>query len=273
LHFFFIFPFYTNAQHPQFQAVSNEIKNRYEDRQKRIKAELASLQENEWAGEYSAYWSSINGALFIWAPSNGFTVRSGNDLHRTVEQVNYGSVSFNGKLLTLSPEYLENNKHNYPVPTSFMPIKWGKQHWLIPSDELIRFIYAVNSGDENQIYSFLVKEGDSQKTNNGLPIVPKEYRKYFKQKPITAKVIDLKENDNVYLDYTFTLNAGKAEGVIEGMMFYLIKVKDIRFWLRVTDVEKHSSKAEITSISYSVDYEKIKPKVGWKFSSKFPKDY
>lgn len=268
------FPFYTVAQNPQFQSVSNEIKLKFEKRQKQIIQELSNLRDDEWAGGYWAQESSIDGSLFYWAPTNGFTVRRGNDFHRGIEQVNYGSVNFNGKILTVSPEYNEKSKHSYPISTSFIPIRWGQQHWLIPSDKLILFLYAVNSGDYDEIYSFFLKENDEKKLNEGLPDVPKEYRKYLKIKPIKAKVSKVKINNSAYFDYEFELNVGKFDGVIEGMKFYLVGVKNVHVWIKVVDVRKHTSTAQVISIGRSGGYEnEIKPKIGWIFSSRFPEGY
>jgi hypothetical protein len=259
------------AQHPEFQSVSDEITTLMKSRQERIKQELSNLQNDEWAGEYWAQIGSIDGASFCWSPKSGFTVRSGNDFHRGIERVNYGSVNFTGNLLTLSPEYLEKDKHTFTIPTSFVPVKWDKQHWLIPSNELIPFLYTVNSGDFDELETYFVKSEDSKKSNNGLPDVPKEYRKYLNAKPIKAKVLSIKGDDDYFTSLSLTLNAGKAEGVVTDMKFYLIKVKNVIAWIKITDVQEHTSEARISSIGTSGEYNKeLKPTVGWIFSSKMP---
>lgn len=270
LAFALTFPFYAQAQHPEFVSVSDEIKSKFDNKQKQIIQELESLQENEWAGEYWAVLGSIDGASFYWSPVSGFAVRSGNDSHRGVEKVNYGSVKFNGNLLTLSPEYLEKNKHTFAVSKSFVPIRWDKRHWLIPSDKLILFIYAVNSGDYDEINSFFVKYEDIQKPSEGLPDVLKEYRKYLNRKPIKAKAINVNLNNSAYFwDHTIKLNVGKTDGVIEEMKFYLINVKDVTTTIEITDVAEHTSTARILSIGSSGSSNKeTKPSIGWRFSSK-----
>ncbi len=265
------FSYQVEAQHLQFESVPNEIKTRFESKLKRIKQELENLQGNEWAGMYWAQEGLIDGAEFQWSLDSGFTVRSGNDFHRGVEKVNYGNINFNGNLLTLSPEYLEKNKHTYTISSSFVPVKWDKQHWLIPSDKLILFIYAVNSGDSDEILSFFVKYEDIKKSNNGLPDVSREYRKYLNRKPIKAKVTNVKIIDAKYSNYALTLNVGKSEGVIEEMKFYLINVKNVIITIEVTAVAEHTSTARIFSIGSSGSYNKeIKPAIGWGFSSKLP---
>lgn len=270
-----VFPLKNNAQyHPDFIPVSGNIKNRFKDRQNRIDQELSGLKANEWFGMYYAQIGLIDGAVLNWSPSNGFTVQSGNSSHRGIERINYGNVNFNGKLLSLSPEFVEKTKHTYPIAVSFVPIKWDQQHWLIPSDELRLFIYAINSNDYDEIHSFFLKEDDDKKSKNGLPEVPKEYRKYLNQKSIRAKVSKIKINNSAYLDFTFTLNAGKAQGVIKGMKFYLVNIKNVIAEVRVIDVWEHEAAARIASIGTSGDYNKeIKPEVGWVFTSKMPQVY
>lgn len=269
-----ILPFSAKAQNPQFEKVSDEVKSRYESKRKLIKQELASFQENEWTGEYEANVSSIDVASFYWASSSGFTVRSGNELERTIERVNYGNLKFNGSLLTLSPEYIEKDKHTFFIQSSFMPVKWGEQHWLVPADKLILFIFAVNSGDYDEIQTFFLKSGDEQKSNDALSDVPKQYRKYLNLKPIKASVINVTANNDAYLTFALTLNAGKAEGVIEGMRLYLVKVKNVLVWIRITDVREHTSTARVESIGSSGNYnEEIIPKIGWNFISKLPQGY
>ncbi len=62
--------------------------------------------------------------------------------------------------------------------------------------------------------------------------------------------------------------------MIEGMKFYLIKIKDVFIKAEVTDVERHKSTTRIVSISSSGENNKeIKPEVGWEFSSKLPQGY
>jgi hypothetical protein len=265
------FPFYAQAQHPEFISVSEEIKNKFESKRKEIILELASLQDNEWAGQYWAQIGLIDGASFDWSPTNGFAVRSGNDFHRGVERVNYGGANFNKNLLTLVSEYPEKDKHNYTISTAFVTVRWGQQHWLIPSDKLVQFIYAVNSGDYDEISSFFVKYEDIKKPNKGLPDVPKEYRKYLNRKPIKAKVTNVKTNNAKYLDYTFTLNVGSTHGVVEEMKFYLVNIKNVLTTIEVTDVSEYTSTARIISIGSSGEYNKeIEPAIGWRFSSKQP---
>ena len=268
---FITFPLYFNAQHPQFQPVSKEIKSSVEDRWQQIRQELSEQPGNEWSGEYRAQVDLLTVAVFVWSPINGFIVHRGNDFHPGVEMVNYGKVNFVGNLLTLSPEYLEKDQHTYVTPASFVPVRWGLQHWLIPSNELVLFSYAVNSGAFEEVETYFVKSEDIQKSHNGLPDIPKEYRKYLNTKPINAKVLAIKDEGNNWSSTSLTLNVGKNEGVITGMKFYLIKVKNVLTKLEVTDVAEKTSTGRIISIGTSGSFDKeINPTVGWRFSSKQP---
>lgn len=63
------------------------------------------------------------------------------------------------------------------------PLRWGERNYLLADEDLKRFVNAVNSGREPQKYcvprcgSFLLREGDDQKTVSGLPDLPAEYRR------------------------------------------------------------------------------------------------
>lgn len=271
----FIFAFSCVAQQTaprKFEPIPEELANLVIGKREQILGELATLQGNEWVGKYRSFDSATVTTNFDWTPTKGFTIWQENCSRPGDVRVNYGSVNFNGNLLTLSPEQTEKGQHTYISPASLVPVKWGEQHLLIPSDELILFIYAVNSGSTEQIETFLVKTEDYYKSNDDLPIVPQEYKKYLGIKPITAKVSALGTSDSWYPP--FTLNVGKAQGVVSGMSFYLTGVKDIQIRIVVDEVRENTSVAYVASAGRSGDYEQeIKPTVGWRFTSKLPKGY
>lgn len=270
----FAFPCVAQQTTPRkFEPIPEELANLVLNRRERVLGELANLQGNEWAGKYRSFDSATVTTSFDWTPTNGFTVWRENCSRPGNVRINYGSVNFNGSLLTLSPERTEKSQHTYTSPVSLVPVKWGEQHLLVPSDELILFIYAVNSGSTEQIETYLVKTEDYYKSNDGLPVVPQEYKKYLGIKPITAKVLALGANDNGGYP-PLTLNVGKTQGVVAGMSFYLIGVKDIQIQLVVDEVREQTSVAYVAMAGRSDNYEQeIKPVVGWKFTSKLPKGY
>ena len=109
-----------------------------------------------------------------------------------------------------------------------MPVKWDQQHWLIPSDQLTLFAYAVNFGSNEEFESFFLKTEDYNKSNKGMPDLPKEYEKYLNAKPIKAKVSAVGAIVDDWYP-ALTLNVGEADGVVKGMKFWLIGVMLIVF--------------------------------------------
>jgi len=271
----FVFAFSCVAEAQQntprkFEPIPEELTNLVLNKREQILRELDTSQGNEWIGKYRAFDSATVTTNLAWTPTNGFTLWQENCSRPGDVRVNYGSVNFNGSLLTLSPERTEKSQHTYTSPVSLVPVKWGEQHRLIPSDKLAVFAYAVNSGDFEEIETYLVKTEDYQKPNEGLPDLPKEYRKFLTSKPIQAKVSAVSKGEYSWYP-PLTLNVGKSDGVVEGMKFYLTNVKDVIFHLEITEVRERTSVARPVRAGTSGEGNvEIKPAVGWKFSSKMP---
>ncbi|HEX8651729.1 MAG TPA: hypothetical protein VF708_12895 [Pyrinomonadaceae bacterium] len=252
------------------ETLPEEIASIARHRQEQIERELANSQSSEWAGVYGAIEDLTTSVMLFWTPASGFMVWRESCSRPGVAQVNYGSVNFNGSSLTPSPERTERNRHTYDISSGFVPVRWGEQHWLIPSDKLILFCYAINSGSFEEIESFFLKAGDNEKPREGLPEVPSEYKKYLGVEPIEAEVSAVgTRNERWYPP--LTLNVGRAEGVVAGMKFYLIKSENINMHLDVTDVREHTSVTRVVMAGVSGDNDdEIRPAVGWKFSSRLP---
>ncbi|MBA2413943.1 MAG: hypothetical protein H0V63_14145, partial [Burkholderiaceae bacterium] len=240
------FSFVVRAQR-NLEPLPEEIANVVLNKREQIERELTTLQGNEWAGKYRANDGTTVTSFLDWSPTSGFTVWRENCSRPGIAWVNYGSANFNGNSLTLSPERTEKGQHTYTFSSpTLVPVKWDEQHWLIPSDQLILFAYAVNSGSVEEIETFFVKIEDYNKSNKGLPDLPKEYKKYLNAKPIRAKVSAVNAKDSDYPQLTeLKLNVGKAKGVIAGMKFYLIGVKDRFASIEITEVQEHTSIARV----------------------------
>ena len=187
-------------------------------------------------------------------------------------RVNYGSAVFTNGSLRLIPELSENSPSSYPISPEFIPLKWGEQHFLVPADKLINFAYAVNSTSVEEVESFLMKIADYEKDRRGLPNVPREYRKYLGMKPITATISGIGPKVERWPPKVI-LNVGRVEGVVREMKFYLARPGDIYMQLEVTDVQEHTSEAFVMLATFTDKREAdVTPKVGWKFTSRAPKD-
>ena len=252
------------------ETLPEEIASMARNRQEQIERDLANSQSSEWAGRYGATEDLTTSVILFWTPASGFMVWRESCSRPGIAQVNYGNVNFNGRSLTLSPERTERNRHTYDISTGLVPVRWGEQHWLIPSDKLILFCYAINSGSFEEIETFFLKAGDNEKPREGLPEVPSEYRRYLGVEPIEAEVSAVGTGNERWYP-PLTLNVGRAEGVVVSMKLYLIDAHNINMQLEVTEVREHTSVTRVVMAGVSGDKEEeIRPSVGWKFSSRLP---
>ena len=108
--------------------------------------ELETVGANEeWAGRYQANDGPIITTDLAWAPVSGFIVWWYNCSRPTSARANHGAAVFENGLLTITPQVSENVPGSFTIPSEFVPIRWGAQHYLIPRDQVLKFIYAVNS--------------------------------------------------------------------------------------------------------------------------------
>ncbi|HEX8566691.1 MAG TPA: hypothetical protein VF648_13685 [Pyrinomonadaceae bacterium] len=260
------------AQRTYFkQEMSEELINLRQTKWQEIGAEVGKFSDNEWVGLYVAQNGTTVSTQLVWTPNLGFMIWLENCSRPFHGLINYGDASLTDGSLKLTPRLPEGSPNSYTIKFKYIPVKWGEQHFLIPSHEMIKFVYVVNSKSDAEINSFLIKGDDYEKKRRGMPGVPEEYKKYLGMKPITATISKLEEQKDWYPKITF--NAGRAEGVIEGMSFYLSRPRNMYALVYVADVQEHTSEGYISIASYTDNREgEIKPAIGWKFSSRAPED-
>ena len=242
-------------------------------KQKLIQQELGGFSESGWAGVYNSEDGLTAGTQLSWTPVAGFVVRWSTCAHGWREKVNYGHALFQNGSLKLAPELIGNSGNVYPLAIDYIPVLWGEQHYLIPADQLINFCYAAkNAGNSPEINAFFIKKVDNEKQRKGLPNVPPEYRKYLHSRPLTTAISAVKPKSKPWIQ-RFTLDVGRAEGAVSGMKFYTLYPKNIYMLLEVTEVGEHTSEAYVITSGFKNNSEKeVKPQVGWKLTSRAPKD-
>lgn len=257
---------------PRREEISEELAALVRNKWDAITLEARDPAGGVWAGNYRAFGGPTVTTHLAWAPASGFTVWWENCSRPWTARVNYGSAVFDGGSLRLAPALPEGSPSSYTPAPEYVPVEWGEQHFLIPSDKLINFAYAAHSTSVEEVESFLMKTGDYEKDRKGLPKLPPEYRKYLVMKPLRAKVSALGPDEDKWYP-RLILDAGRAEGVVRGMKFYLARPGNIHMRLEVEDVREHSSSAFVIMAGRSDDGEQeIEPKVGWQFTSRAPKD-
>jgi hypothetical protein len=235
-----------------------------------IEVETENANE-EWAGRYRAADGPTVTTDLAWSPVSGFIVWWYNCSRPTSARANHGAAVFENGLLKITPQESEDVPGSFTVASEFVPVKWGAQHFLIPRDELMKFIYAVNSRSEPELETFLMKLGDSDKTRKGGPAVPSEYMRYLGMKPITATVSTVGPKSERWYPKV-TLNVGNREGVIPGMKFYRLRRGGPFIAFEVTTVGEHTSEAQVALIGGTNGDGNVRLRRGWTLSSRAPKN-
>lgn len=196
--------------------------------------------------------------------------------------MNFGSAGFENGLLILTSEQTFAGEHVLAIKREYTPVKWGNQRWLIPTDELELFAYAVNSGSSNDYHSFYSKSDGNADKPKGKPELPSQFKHILNRKPVTARIVQIGEKpEKWYPDVT--IDAGKDKGVIVGMSFWLTGVKKTDLKMSVASVSEKTAIAKVVAISHRYDYddegnlrrpepEEFRLAAGMRFSSRSPKD-
>lgn len=268
-------PHFYRAQQPRSKdegPLPEALETIINSKQELIRHEFEAISDNEWAGVYRSEESPTSGIQLSWAPAAGFVIRWNTCSYGWRERANYGKAIYQEGSLRLTPELAEVGAHIYSPSSEYIPVLWGEQHFLVPSEQLIAFCYAVKNADNSpEINAFFIKEGDDEKRRKGLPSVPAEYRKYLNSKPINAAILSVKPRPESGAQ-RITLDAGLMAGVVPRMKFYVSSPRNIFMLVEVVKVGDDSSEAYIiTSGVRDNSGSNAEPRVGWKLTSRAPK--
>jgi hypothetical protein len=249
----------------------DEIKNPFFERHKTITDQLAKGPANEWAGVYYREIGMTWSEGLFWDPRTGFAAFRDTCSNGPRAWVNYGQASFSDGMLLFSPERKKGDEFLLELPsTKFTPIRWGTQHWLVPSERLALFAYAVNSRSGDPYTVAYLKFEDSEKQQGRHPDLPTEYRRLLSLPPIKARIVEIAAKDGNWYP-AMTIDAGKGKGVIEGMSFWLVGQKHVTFTIEVTEVRERTSVVFVTEAGHTAAFDNdIIPAIGWRFTSRYP---
>jgi hypothetical protein len=186
---------------------------------------------------------------------------------------NFGAVTNMNGRLRLSFSFENHRKGFQGIAEEFIPVKWGKRSYLIPSDDIIGFCNAVNSGyepRETQLGMYLLRQGDEKLKCVGKPAVPAEYRTYLLKSPVKAEIVKVGQYttrpsvcDWRFKDTPVTLNVGKNSGLLPGMKLNVIYPVSVVESVQIKNVRDSESEGIMTQIGE----ESAGPKIGWKLST------
>ncbi|MBK9163670.1 MAG: hypothetical protein IPM21_07115 [Acidobacteria bacterium] len=264
------------------EILPDEIKAPFRERYTGITSEIQRTTSDEWAGAYTRYVGETWTDVLVWTPELGFAAYRDTCSNGPRAWVNFGSARFENGLLFLTSEQTFAGEHVLAIKREYTPVKWGHQRWLIPTDELELFAYAVNSGSSNDYHSFYSKSDGNADKPRGRPELPSQFKHILNRKPVKARIVQIGEKpEKWYPD--ITIDAGKDKGVIVGMSFWLTGVKNTEVKISVASVSEKTAVAKVVSAGYSYEYDDDgnlkgpEPKefslaAGMRFSSQSPKN-
>jgi hypothetical protein len=243
-----------------------------EAKSKLIEQELKSLDKHPWAGDYY-YGDGLGMNVHLeLAPQSGFVFTWHGCLG--LYDLNYGDVVEKAGRIRLVFTFPNERKGFQGMASELMPVLWGERHYLIPSDGLVDFINQINAGFEprNMLHGrFLLKRGDEVKKASGDPNIPSEYSEYLLRQPIETTISSVKGSrveDSTRIT-TVVLNVGTAQGVKQGMEFWVFVPSRTYGVARITAAGSGSSEATME------EYESGEPHLpspGWKLSTHVRQD-
>ena len=251
---------------------SDEADKTAKQLQERIRAEVKSLGDHAWAGEYYQGDGLGVNVSFLLAPGAGYVFEWHGCLG--LYDRNYGSLTFTNGRIRLSFTFKNERKGFQGIAEDFTPVPWGNRRYLVPSDEIIGFCNEVNDGSEPRDGphgTYLMRRGDEKTPVSGFPDVPRDYRGYLLANPIRAGIIGIGSvttRPSVcewrFKDTTVILDAGKDKGLRVGMGMRIVTPDDRYESVRITKVEDTRSEAVISQIGE----EEPGPQTGWRLSTR-----
>jgi hypothetical protein len=237
---------------------------------KSIRAELLEPNLPDWAGDYYHGDHLGENVTLSIAPRSGFAYVSSGDLG--VYDLNYGEVEFADGKLKLKLKYPNDHKNIHGIDESFLPIRWGVRHYLIPADSVVKFANEINWGAEPNVsnggdsYYFLLKRGDEKMSVKGHPDLPDEFAGFILNKPVRANISSVVEShsENDCRTTSVTLNVGTANGLLVGMELKVIYPFQTDGTATITSITEHSATATIKQYGRK----NPQPKTSWKLSTK-----
>jgi hypothetical protein len=240
-----------------------------------IEAESEYLGAHQWAAEY--YEGDGLGANIsvVLAPQEGVAARWQGCTglyglnHGTVTQDDTGRLRF---------AFRRSNPRGFGgFPESVVPIRWDERRYLIPADELLSFVNAINLGREPRRHPqgrFLLASGDEQRTISGPPTLPPPYAWFIRSQSLTATVTDVRALEQIQDEwscskrYELDLDRGAQDGLVPGIELAVLEPIDIRNEsVTITSVTSNSAVAKFMSYADDCASLQVLPTTGWSLAT------
>jgi hypothetical protein len=235
--------------------------------------EVVSVESTaEWVGSYGLEDGPTSGAQLDWAPANGFLVRWSTCSHGWADRVNFGGTEFRDGTLRLKSDLGAAGQKVYQLGPELVAVKWGDQHYLVPSDRLIAFSHAARNADRSyEIEEYFLKNADREKRRFGQPQVAAAYQKYVAAKSIQATILEVRPQLRPGAK-RLILNAGRSAGIGPGMKFFAVSPKSIYLLAEVVEVSENNAEVYVITSGFNNQSNgEVRPRAGWRLTSRAPK--
>jgi hypothetical protein len=149
---------------------------------------------------------------------------------------NEGGFTLKNGGITITPERPNIREGFRGTPTEFFSVVWGSRKYLVPTNDMVEFCSAVNDGTEPRDGNWShydLRRNDWGKAVTGRPAVPEPWTKYFLNKPVRGKIMELLGKQEAWLDL------GAGHGILPGMILTARDHGKVMFsQVRVEAVEK-----------------------------------
>ena len=264
----------TLAQDRDDPKFSNQAERTAKNLSRQIRQEIRQLGKHEWAGDYYEGDGTGENVSFLIAPKHGYVFEWRGCLGSYDR--NYGGVTVTNGRLQLSFTFTNKHKGFEGIAEEFVPVRWGKRAYLVPTKEIVGFCNEVNSGSEPRREPhgrYLLRRGDEKLPVTGYPAVPAEYQAWLLKRPIETEIEKIgkavtrpSKADFKFKDTTVTINSGTRQGLRQGMEFYVTDPRNLVQTADIVSVADSESQGVITQTGE----DDPAPKVGWKLSTRAP---
>jgi hypothetical protein len=225
-----------------------------------ITSELGDLgSTHPWAGKYLDCSEIGGGRELLIAPHNGFAWAYPREMGSILTI--FGAVREVGGLLELvrSPDSTDGIDDAPPPPTFLVPVEWSGQHHLVEPKYWQRWItfakreWPAEYEPHNYEHgSFWLRKGEELGAHSGASQPPAAYRKAWAERRqahvTTVGAAQPRANPSAY-STTLALDAGSAEGIVEGMRLFVDELPDLDRPLLVLTVSEHACTAVLEQIA------------------------
>lgn len=173
---------------------------------------------------------------------------------------NEGTADVKDGVLQITPQKPNLRDGFRGTATEFHPVRWGARMYLIPTNDMVEFCSDFNQGREPRRRAhgnYYLRRGDADKPVSGKPAIPKQWTRFFLDKPVRGKITELVGKQEAWLD------KGSADGLLVGMILTAQQHDNLMFsQVQVEAVEKDRSRIKCR-------WQDSELAVGQKVSSRF----